>query len=143
MTYPRGTAYHETGHAVVARSFGLQVETITVLADDASGGAKIGSAAHLSLVEQIAVCAAGYTAEKVYGHHTHYWAAGSDYDCIRKLLEDSEIVEGEESVALRSRGADCARERLVAHEAKVIRLAEYLVQHGFVDDVEFLRLMEE
>jgi hypothetical protein len=36
----------------------LQVGTIHALADDASGGAQIGPTDHLSLVEQIAVCAA-------------------------------------------------------------------------------------
>jgi hypothetical protein len=73
--YPRGTAYHEAGHAVVAWSFGLQVGTISVLADDASGSTQIAPAGHLGLVEQIAVCAAGYTAEKTFDYPTHYCAA--------------------------------------------------------------------
>jgi ATP-dependent Zn protease len=70
--YQRGTAYHEAGHAVVAWSLGLEVGTISVLADDASGGVQIGSADHLNLVEEIAVCAAGYTAENTFDYHTHY-----------------------------------------------------------------------
>jgi hypothetical protein len=68
--YLCGTAYHKAGHAVVAWSFGLQVGTISVLADDASGGALIEPADHLDLTQQIAVCAADYTAENVFGHHT-------------------------------------------------------------------------
>ena len=121
----------------------MSVGTISVLADDASGGAQIGSSNHLTLVEQIAVCAAGYTAENAFGHHTHYWAAANDYDRIRKLLEANAVVEGEEGEALRSKGAECAGERLLAHKAKVIRLAEWLVQDGCVEAAEFLRLMED
>jgi hypothetical protein len=121
----------------------LEVGTISVLADDASGGVQIGSADHLNLVEEIAVCAAGYTAENTFDYHTHYWAAACDYNRIRKLLEDRGISEGEEAAALRSKGADCARERLVANQAAVIRLAERLVQDGCVDANEFLRLMED
>jgi hypothetical protein len=142
--YPRGTAYHEAGHAVVAWSFCLQVGTIIVVADGASGGAQIGPADHLSLVEQIAVCAAGYTAEDVFGHHhANRLAAACDHTRIRKVLEDHGISEGEEAVALRSKGAACARAHLLAHEAKVIRLAERLVHDGCVDDAEFRRLMED
>jgi hypothetical protein len=141
--YPRGTAYHEAGHAVVAWSFGLQIGTISIQADDASGSTQIAPADHLGLVEQIAVCAAGYTAEKMFDYHTHYYATVGDYDRIRKLLEDHGISKGEEAAALRSKGADCARDRLLANQAAVSRLAERLVQSGSVGEAEFLRLMEE
>jgi Peptidase M50B-like len=84
--YSRGTAYHEAGHAIVAWSFGLQVGTIHVQADDASGDALIGPTDHLTLVEQIAVCAAGYTAENVFDHrHPNRLAAACDQTRIRKL----------------------------------------------------------
>ena len=140
--YPRGTAYHEAGHAIVAWSFGLQVGTIHVMADDGSGGAQIGPTNHLTLVEQIAVCAAGYTAENVFGHpHTNRLAAACDHTRIRKLLEDGGIAEGPEAQTLRLKGANLADEILRAHEAKVIRLAEKLAQNGSVDGIGFLRLM--
>src|SRR5262249_39914715 len=104
--YPRGTAYHEAGHAGVAGSFGLEIGTISIQADDASGSTQIAPADHLGLVEQIAVCAAGYTAEKTFDYHTHYAAVG-DYGRIHKLLEDHCISKGEEAAALRSKGVDC------------------------------------
>jgi hypothetical protein len=141
--YPRGTAHHEAGHAVVAWSFGLKVETIGVLTDDASGSTRIALADHLGLVEQIAVCAAGFTAEKTFRHPTHRYAAVSDYNRIRKLLENHGISEGEEAAALRSKGIDCARDRLLANQAAVIRLAERLVQIGSIGEAEFRRLVEE
>jgi hypothetical protein len=140
--YPRGTAYHEAGHAVVAWSLGLEVGPINVLEEDASGGAQIGSADHLGLVEQIAVCAAGYTAENTFDHRTHYWAAAKDYDRIRNLLQANAIEEGPAAVAMRQQGYDCAHARLLAHEARVIRIAERLVQDGSIDAAEFLRLMD-
>jgi hypothetical protein len=44
--YPRGTAYHEAGHAIVAWSFDVEVGTIHVMADDASGGLRPRQEAH-------------------------------------------------------------------------------------------------
>jgi hypothetical protein len=139
--YPRGTAYHEAGHAVVAWSFGLHVGAISVVAEDARGEAQIGSAKHLSLVEQIALYSAGYVAENTFGHPAHRLAAASDHNRIRELLEANRVEEGPKTEALRSEAAGCARERLLAHKAKVIRLAERLVQDGCVDAAEFLRLI--
>jgi ATP-dependent Zn protease len=66
--YPRGTAYHEAGHAVVAWALSLPVGTIRVWEEDAGGGTEIGSASHLSLIEQIAIRAAGHAAEQVFGY---------------------------------------------------------------------------
>jgi hypothetical protein len=140
--YSRGTAYHEAGHAIVAWSFGLQVGPIHVQADDASGDALIGPTDHLTLVEQIAVCAAGYTAENVFDHrHPNRLAAACDHTRIRKLLEDSRITEGPEAQTLRLKGGNCAGDILLAHKDRVVRLAEKLVQDGSVDAAEFLRLM--
>jgi hypothetical protein len=115
----------------------------SVLADDASDGAQIGPTDHLSLVEQIAVCAAGYTAENTFGHPAHRLAAASDNNRIRKLLEANTIQEGAEAEALRTEGADRARVSLQAHKPKVVQLAERLVQNGRVDAAEFLLLMED
>ena len=42
-----GTAYYEAGRAIVAWSLGLEVQSIRIHADDAGGGAVIGSADHL------------------------------------------------------------------------------------------------
>jgi hypothetical protein len=141
--YPRGTAFHEAGHAIVAWSFGLRVERISVLRDDASGSTQTEPADHLRLVEQIAVWAAGYTAENTFGYRTHDLAAFSDHNRIHILLQDNGIEEGPKAEALRLQGAECARSRLQAHNLKVIRLAERLMRVGFVDAAEFLQLMEE
>ena len=71
-------------------------------------------------------------------------AASCDNNRIRKLLEANAIsAEGEEGDATCSKGNESARARLVAHKAKVIRLAERLVRDGSVDHATFLRLVEE
>jgi ATP-dependent Zn protease len=46
--YPRGTAYHEAGHAVVAWSLGLPIGAVSVSDDDASGGTQIGLSVAIS-----------------------------------------------------------------------------------------------
>ncbi len=121
--HPRGSAYHEAGHAIVAWSLGLRIGTILIRHDDASGETEIGDTKDLSLIEQIAVCAAGYTAEAVFGYPTHYWIAAEDYNKIRKLLEDNAIPEEERGVALRKKGAERARVCLEVHRNKVVELA--------------------
>ncbi|WP_157450555.1 hypothetical protein [Bradyrhizobium sp. ARR65] len=65
-SYPRSTSVHEAGHAVVTWSLGVPVGALWVNADDASGGAKIGSTTHLKVTEQIAVCWGGAVAQKVF-----------------------------------------------------------------------------
>src|SRR5664279_2825123 len=91
--YPRGAAYHEAGHAVVAWSFGLQVQAVHVSDDDASGGAKIADADQLPLVEHIAVCSAGIAAEAIFGHPSHELAGFNDHLRIFDLLEEAGISE--------------------------------------------------
>ena len=63
----RRAAFHEAGHAVVARSFGLPVGDHLEIADDGSGKTKIGSADHLPLIDQVAVRIAGVAAQDLFG----------------------------------------------------------------------------
>ncbi len=105
---------------------------------------KLKTPKHLPLIEQIAVCAAGYTAETVFGYPTHYWIAAEDYNQIRKLLKDNAIPEEERGVALtlRKKGAERARACLETHSNRVIELAERLVEDGRIGPAEFLDLMD-
>jgi ATP-dependent Zn protease len=77
--YPRGTAYHEAGHAIVVWSLGLPVGAVSVSDDDASGATQIGPADHLSLVEQMAVCSAGIAAVHLFELPIHELANIADY----------------------------------------------------------------
>jgi ATP-dependent Zn protease len=141
--YPRGTAYHEAGHAVVAWALGLPVRTIRVRIDDAGGGIEIGPADHLSLIEQVAVCSAGSAAEEVFECSAHELASFNDHVKVLKLIEANGVSEEEHGPALRDDGYNCARAYLETHKSKVVKLAERLVERGSVDAAEFLRLMND
>ncbi len=69
----RGAAYHEAGHAVVASALGLSVRRmeIAIDGDDAKGAADIQDDPNLPLVDQLAVCAAGLEAQKLFKAPTH------------------------------------------------------------------------
>ena len=139
--YPRSTAVHEAGHAVVAWSFGLPVGAIWVTADDASGGTEISSPAHLTITEQIAVWWGGTVAQDVFECPGHEFAAFKDHEAIMELLEAHGISEEEHGPALRAEGLSIATTRLEANKTQVFSLVERLVEVGRVDAAEFLQLM--
>jgi hypothetical protein len=122
--YPRGTAYHEAGHAVVAWSLGLPVGAVSVSADDASGGTQISLSDHLALIEQIAVCSAGIAAAEVFGHPIPHELAGfRDNERIMNLIEMHSVSEEVQGPALREEGYNFARARLEAHRSKVVTVS--------------------
>ena len=139
--YPRSTAFHEAGHAVVAWSFGLTVDAIWVNADDASGGTNISPPHHLTVPEQIAVWWGGTVAQDVFECPGHELAAFKDHEAIMELLEAHEISEDEHGPALRAEGHSIATARLEANKTQVIKLVERLVKVGRVEAAEFLQLM--
>ena len=139
--YPRSTAFHEAGHAVVAWSFGLTVDAVWVNADDASGGANISPVDHLTLAEQVAVWWSGTAAESVFECPSHEYAAFDDHAGVMELLEAHGISEEEHGPALRAEGYNIATARLEANRTQVIKLAERLAVDGRVDASEFLQLM--
>jgi ATP-dependent Zn protease len=144
MPDPRSTAIHEAGHAVVAWSFGLPVRAIRLTYSDAKGwhgGTDTDKPDHLSLVEQIEVCAAGGIAEEIFDCPTRELATFSDNVQILHLLEAHGISE-QEGLVLRREGYNRAQTRLEAHRTKVGRLAERLVECGRIDASEFLQLMQ-
>jgi Peptidase M50B-like len=136
LTYPRGTAFHEAGHGIVAWSFGLDVKSIRVSLDEASGSTDTSHPDHLSLVEQIAIHMAGIESEKLFEAPAHWWAFGSDFQEIQNLLATHEITNGEGPV-LREQGRALARARLELHRTKVIGLAQLLVERGSIDASAF------
>ena len=71
MTYPRGIAYREAGHAVVGWALGLRVTVTRVFHDDAKGwkggtDANVAQVGQLPLPERLAFFAAGYIAETMF-----------------------------------------------------------------------------
>ena len=138
--FPRGTAYHEAAHAVLAWSLHLPVRAVHVSADDASGGAEIGNADKLSLCEHIALCSAGIVAEEILGFANHERAGFNDRLKILELLK-AVVIENGNGAELRTEGYNYARTQLITHKEKVVALAERLIEIGRIDADEFLQLM--
>jgi hypothetical protein len=93
----RGAAFHEAGHVVVARFLGLHVREVEIGmgGDDASGRAEIGGADRLPLIDQIALCAAGREAQKMFVAPTHSYAGLCDQYRMSKLVAGLSETDGE------------------------------------------------
>jgi ATP-dependent Zn protease len=142
----REAAYHEAGHAVVAWSLGLPVEAVRIGYSKEKGwygGAEIGTAEHLSLSDQIAVCLAGVETEEVFQYESHENASFSDNWKVHELIEANGISDEDQDRALRDEGGSRARTIIETHRSKVDRLVERLVESGSVDASEFLRLIDD
>ncbi len=137
--YPRGTASHEAGHAVVAWALSIRVVAIHVRADDHSGGTQMSSTEHLSRIEKIAVHYAGYVAERVFDAKTHEHGPFDDRLMILNLLAE---VPDNKHTAFKDAGYNLARTCIETHKNKVTNLAERLAERGHVDEAEFLNLMD-
>ena len=122
----RGAAFHEAGHVVVARHFGLCVGEIEIGidGDPAKGQAEIGDADHLSVVDQLALCAAGMEAQEMFKAPTHDIAGFGDAVKMFNLLDSAKA----ESEPLREAAYKRAREILKMHEAEVEDLAQRLLR---------------
>jgi ATP-dependent Zn protease len=141
--YLRGMAYHEAGHAVVAWSFGLEVGEIHIREIGAgNGGAQIGCADHLPLVDQLASLAAGKEAERFFKSPLPDHAS----DCDRVMAIDLVLklhvgLASDEIEPHLSAGHARARERLDEHQHRVTRLADRLFQDRHVSASTFEGLM--
>lgn len=125
----RGAAFHEAGHVVVARFFGLTVGKIEI-GEDGSGNADISSAEHLPLIDQIALCVAGLEAQALFNCPTHERAAFTDY------VKLSELVEGlteAESFEIRNSAFLRALEILKSRAPEVEQLANDLIKQKRID----------
>lgn len=86
----RDASFHEAGHAVAAWLLGLAVGGVEIAIDDddAKGVAHVQEAAHLDILDQLAICAAGMEAQKLFDAPTHEGAGWSDYGRMLELLDD-------------------------------------------------------
>ena len=119
----RRAAFHEAGHAVVARFFGLPVGDHLEIADDGSGKTKIGSADHLPRIDQITVRIAGVAAQDLFGLPKR--AGSHDHGKIIGLVEG--LTEAE-SLKLRNAVYARAREIIKNQKLEVEWLAELLIK---------------
>jgi hypothetical protein len=137
------TALHEAGHAVIAWSFGVTVGCVHL--DDAKQGghAKIASIEHLERFEQIAQWLAGFEAEQAFKPPARKRGAAIDCGEVSRILRENETPEDEpEGQVLREQGRQCAERRLRQHESKLRELARHLIEHRYIDRVEFEAMMQ-
>ena len=120
----RYAAFHEAGHAVVARFLGLPVGDHLEIADDGSGKTKIGSVDQLPVSDQITVCLAGVAAQDLFGLPKPR-AGYHDHGKIIGLVEG--LTEAE-SLKLRNAAYARAREIIKNQKLEVEWLAELLIK---------------
>jgi ATP-dependent Zn protease len=125
----RGAAFHEAGHVVVARFLGLTVGKIEI-GDDGSGNTKIGSAKHLPLIDQIALCVAGIEAEALFNVPEFKHAALIDYQSVSILLEG---ITPDESFECRNAAYGRSLEILKKHMSEIEQLANRLIEEKHID----------
>jgi hypothetical protein len=84
----RGAAIHEAGHGVVALALGLKVSrmVIGIAGDLTAGEADIEETRTISLVDRIALCAAGGEAQELFDAPTNEICAISDMIKIYDLI---------------------------------------------------------
>ena len=123
----RGAAFHEAGHVIVAREFGLPIGEIAigVDGDEAKGRTDIGSAHHLPLIDQIALCVAGVVAQALFDWPTYKLAGAGDYARVVELVHGMTETN---SLKLRTAANTRARAILERRATDVERLAKQLLR---------------
>ncbi len=141
--YLRGMAFHEAGHAVVAWSLNLRVESIYIREIDAGDSAtNTEPPDHLCLMDQLATLAAGVEAERAFKSPLPEHAGARDrLMAINLILEHHEGLASDEMQLHLAAGHARARELLLEHRDRVIRVAEHLREAKQADAAKFLHLM--
>lgn len=134
MSYARnalcGSAFHEAGHAVVARYFGLTVVEIEIR-DDASGKTDtVGSSDDLPLIDRIAIHCAGQASRTVFKCRSQTLASGDPAE-IRELLDG---LTEDHSLEVRNAGYRRAIEIVKSNAHEVERLASLLIEQRRIDE---------
>jgi hypothetical protein len=104
----------------------------------AKGEAKIADDTSLPLIDRMAICAAGREAQSVFGAPTNHLAGAMDETKIIKLTKH---LHEEARSALLNDGYQRAHELIVAHKAKVDRIAENLAAIGSLSLAEIRALL--
>ncbi len=124
----RGAAFHEAGHVIVASELGLPVGEIAIGidGDHTKGRTDIGSAHHLPVIDQIALCVAGVVAQSLFDWPTPSFAGVGDYAKVTELVDG---MTDTKSLKLRHAAYARAREILERRSTEVERLAKQLLKH--------------
>jgi hypothetical protein len=119
-----GRAFHEAGHAVVARYFGLTVVKIEIR-DDASGKTDtVGSIDDLPLIDRIAIHCAGQASRTVFKCRSQNLVFDEPVE-LRELLEG---LTEDHRLEVRNAGFRRAIEIVKSNAPEVERLAALLIE---------------
>jgi hypothetical protein len=100
--------------------------------DDTAGKSEIADTASLSLVDRIALCAAGLEAERLFGCQAlHEHAGWSDAAKMVEILDD---LPSEEADEIRFNGYDRAFQILDRQRSLIERLAQQLAITGRLEE---------
>ena len=126
----RSTAIHEAGHVIVAWTLGLPVGAmeIGINGDDTAGKSEIADTRSLSMVDRIALCAAGLEAERLFGCEAMHEHGG--WSDAAKMVEILDGLPFEEAEDIRFNGYDRAFQILDTQRSLIERLAEPLAITG-------------
>jgi hypothetical protein len=103
------------------------------------GGTKTDGTDHLPWKDQIVLRIAGKAAEEFFNCPEELWASLRDLAEIASLLH--RMGMSEEREARVAEGKARAWVILEGHREQALRLVAFLVEHGHVNESEFLRLM--
>jgi hypothetical protein len=136
----RRTAYHESGHALMARALGLTVNAVWI-SKNGDGKAEIGPSAHLACEDRLALCFAGYAAEELSGVPAReFW--GTDLvkavNAVLKADDDDDVQKQVWAV-----GEAKARQFVLRFRLQLARLAEEIEQEGRVEGARVALLLGE
>ena len=142
--YLRGMAFHEAGHAVVAWLLNLRVESICICEIGAGNSQTITDPPdHLPLMHQLATLAAGLEAGWVFNCPLPEQAGYRDrLMAITLVREHHKRLAWNKIQSHLATGHAHARELLLEHRNRVIRVAEHLRDVRYIDAAEFLGLIE-
>ena len=113
---------------------------IAIDGDDAKGAADIQEATTLSLLDQLAICAAGLEAQEMFDAPTHEGAGWGDYGRMVELLTD---LNEDEQVTMLHKGHQRAFDLIEANRAKVERLAMALFEKKRLGADEVVSLLTD
>jgi ATP-dependent Zn protease len=142
--YSQRLCCHEAGHAVVAFSLGVRVVAVSVFFTEREGwkgDTKTEGTDQLPWKDQIMLRIAGKAAEEFFNCPEDLWASLRDLGEITSLLDRMGMTEERETRIVEGKAR--ARIILEEHREQALRLVACLVEHGHVNEPEFLRLMSD
>jgi Peptidase M50B-like len=126
----RGAAFHEAGHAIVARHFGQTIIAIEIHKDGSGKTDADGSIDHLSRIDKITLHYAGLASTNFFKCPTHKGMLAADHAEIIKLAEGP---SEENSLEVRNAGYLRAVEIVKANATEIEQLATRLIEQRRID----------